>query len=225
MQFLISSKIGNERVDIPLKALIIAGWAGRDQAAIEHHIAELEALGITRPSATPLFYRAAASRLTQAPILESTGEGSSGEVEYLLVKHVGKLFVGVASDHTDRDVEAYSVTVSKQMCDKPCAATLWPLEEVLEHWDALQLRSWIIEGGKSVAYQHGSVDALRHPADLLERMAGTEVFTDGTALLGGTLAVIGGIRPGSRFDYELHDPVLNRTISASYGISVLPVRA
>lgn len=225
MQFLISSKAGDERVDIPLKALIIAGWAGRDQAAIEHHIAELEALGVKRPSATPLFYRVSASRLTQSPTLESTGAGSSGEVEYLLVKHEGKVFVGVASDHTDRDVEAYSVTVSKQMCDKPCATTLWLLDEVLAHWDTLQLRSWVTESGKSVAYQEGSVDALRHPVDLLERMAGTEVFIDGTALLGGTLTVIGGIRPGSRFDYALHDPVLNRTISASYGISVLPVRA
>jgi hypothetical protein len=31
--------------------LIVAGWAGRDHAAIEHHIEELAALGISRPSA------------------------------------------------------------------------------------------------------------------------------------------------------------------------------
>jgi len=200
MQFVIESKSGRQTLEIPIDALIIAGWAGRDQAAIEHHIAELEALGIKRPSSTPLFYRVSASRLTQAGRIESAGAGSSGEVEYLLVKHAGRLYVGVASDHTDREVEAYGVTVSKQMCDKPCAGTLWPYEEVEGHWDRLQLRSRIREDGKEVVYQEGGIEALRHPQDLLDKLAAVEPFEDGTAMLGGTLAVIGGIRPSGRFD-------------------------
>ncbi|MDX3904690.1 MAG: DUF2848 domain-containing protein [Pigmentiphaga sp.] len=224
MRFTIESQAGSQQVDILIDSLIIAGWAGRDMAAIEHHIQELEALGIKRPASTPLFYRVSASRLTQAGCVESTGPASSGEVEYLLVRHAGKIYVGVASDHTDREVEAYGVTVSKQMCDKPCAATLWPLDEVEGHWDSLQLRSRIREQGKLVTYQEGSVGALRTPADLLEKMAGSEVFEDGTAMLGGTLAVMGGIRPSDRFEYEIHDPVLGRTIAAAYDIRVLPVR-
>ena len=42
-----------------IQNLIIAGWAGRDQQAIEHHIEELAALGVPRPSAVPLYYRGA----------------------------------------------------------------------------------------------------------------------------------------------------------------------
>lgn len=35
--------------------LVVAGWTGRDRAAIEHHIEELALLGVPRPSAVPLW--------------------------------------------------------------------------------------------------------------------------------------------------------------------------
>jgi Protein of unknown function (DUF2848) len=46
---------------------VIAGWTGRNAQAIEHHIEELAALGIARPSQVPLYYRASAALLTTAP--------------------------------------------------------------------------------------------------------------------------------------------------------------
>ena len=60
------SKAGRDRIAVAIEHLIIAGWAGRDAAAIEHHIEELAALGIPRPSTTPVYYRVAAATLTQA---------------------------------------------------------------------------------------------------------------------------------------------------------------
>lgn len=44
--------------------LVVAGWTGRDRAAIEHHIDELARLGVPRPSTVPLYYRLAHSLLT-----------------------------------------------------------------------------------------------------------------------------------------------------------------
>ena len=55
------SKAGRDRIAVAIEHLIIAGWAGRDAAAIEHHIEELAALGIPRPSTTPVYYRVAAA--------------------------------------------------------------------------------------------------------------------------------------------------------------------
>jgi hypothetical protein len=49
----------NDRVGVEIDSVIIAGWAGRNSAAIEHHIEELAGLGIPRPSTTPLYYRVA----------------------------------------------------------------------------------------------------------------------------------------------------------------------
>ena len=43
-------------------------------------------------------------------------------------------------------------------------------------------------------------------------------------MFGGTFAAKGGIRPASRFEYELEDPVLKRKLSHAYDVIVLPVR-
>jgi len=54
-------------------ALIVAGWTGRDEAALRHHIEELAAIGVPRPSSVPVFYRNSFLNLTQAPVLEVWG--------------------------------------------------------------------------------------------------------------------------------------------------------
>ncbi|MGH9915191.1 MAG: DUF2848 family protein, partial [Pyrinomonadaceae bacterium] len=103
----------------PINSLVIAGWAGRNVAAVEHHIEELAVLGVPRPSTVPLYYRVAADQLTTASEVEVLGPESSGEAEIMIVSVQGDLFVGLGSDHTDRKVETCSVAVSKQLCTKP----------------------------------------------------------------------------------------------------------
>src|SRR5215831_946469 len=112
-------------VAIEIERLVIAGWTGRDKTAVEKHIAELKELGVAPPFSTPTYYPVSAARLSTATDLQVLGETSSGEVEVVLVKYRGRLLIGVGSDHTDRQVETYSVGVSKQMCDKPIAPRLW----------------------------------------------------------------------------------------------------
>ena len=140
----------DDLIDVPIRTAIIAGWTGRDQVALQKHIAELEALGVKPPASTPIFYRVAASRLTTAPVIEVTGESSSGEVEFVLLHHGGRLWVGIGSDHTDRDVETYNITVSKQMCEKPVSGEFWEISSVAEHWDSLVLRSYVHEAGERI---------------------------------------------------------------------------
>lgn len=206
-----------QEATVTIDTAIIAGWTGRDRAAVEEHIAELEALGIARPSSVPVFYRVSASRITTADAIESPS-ASSGEVEPVLLRHDGRLWVGVGSDHTDRDVETYSVAVSKQLCDKPIAAHVWLYEEVAPHWDQLLLRSWVDD---DVAYQDGTLAALRHPDELL-RLADPQLC-DGSIIFCGTLPAIGGIRPAGQFRYQLTDPVRNRTIGGRYSMRRLPL--
>ena len=208
---------------ISIDQAVVAGWTGRDAAAVEKHIKELEALGVKRPATTPIFYRVSAARLTTAEMIEATGEASGGEVEFVLLAHGGRLWVGTGSDHTDRKVEAYSVTVSKQMCDKPVASTLWELEDVIGHWDQMILRSWAVIDGNKVLYQEGTLDGMLPVKDLIARGFGGKGLPDGCAMFGGTFAAKGGIRPASRFEFELEDPVLKRKISHGYDVVALPV--
>ncbi len=204
---------------ITIRNAVIAGWTGRDKEALEKHIVELEEMGIARPTSTPIFYRVSASRLTKAKAIEVSGSDSSGEVEFALIMHRGKLYVGVGSDHTDRKVEAYNVTVSKQMCDKPVAAELWAYEDIKGHWDDLILRSRLADG---TIYQEGPVTAMLDPQDLLPRY-GDGNLENGTLMFGGTEAAIGGIRPAERFDMEIADKLGTRRLSHGYAIEALPV--
>ncbi|HVA14774.1 MAG TPA: DUF2848 domain-containing protein [Stellaceae bacterium] len=208
---------------VVIRHAVIAGWTGRDAAAVEHHIKELEALGVARPATVPIFYRVAASRLTTAGAIEVPGNESSGEVEFILVRQGGRLYVGCGSDHTERKVEGYNVTVSKQMCEKPVAPALWAYDEVQPHWDRLVLRSFVCDGSTRTLYQEGPVTAMRAPEELIARYAGAAGLADGSIMFCGTLAAKGGIRPAPRFEFELEDPVRGLRIRHGYDIAVLPV--
>jgi uncharacterized protein DUF2848 len=212
-----------DRVSVEINTLIIAGWAGRDAAAIEHHIEELAALGIPRPSTAPLYYRVAAQTLTQAARLTVLGPDSSGEVEPLVVAMAEGLWIGLGSDHTDRKAEASGIALSKQLCGKPIGSQLWSYADIEGHWDQLVLRSWATIEGERVLYQESPVSSLRTPRDLIRRQAGSDTLPAGTLMFCGTPGAIGGIRPGTRFEMELHDPVLDRALTHSYDIDVLPV--
>jgi hypothetical protein len=205
--------------------LVIAGWTGRDQAAIEIHIRELQELGVAPPKETPMFYRVSASLLTTAPEIEVVGIESSGEVECVLLHHENEVWVGVGSDHTDRKAEAAGVTLSKQLCPKPVSIEWWALADVEPHWDALILRSYAESEEQRILYQEGPVSAIRHPRELIRLYGNRDKngFVDNTAMFCGTLSVIGGIRWAEAFTIELEDPVLHRRLVHKYHLRPLPV--
>ena len=201
--------------DFPIAELVIAGWTGRDEQALRKHIRELEEIGVAPPKTTPIFYRVAASLFTHASEIQVSGPGTSGEVEFVLMKTENDLRVAVGSDHTDRKAETIGVSLSKQLCAKPVSPESWRYDEVKPHWERLTLRSWT----DGELYQEGPVTAVRSPEDLMGRYP----LKPGYAMFCGTLAAKGGIRGGERFRMELEDPVLKRKLRHEYRVRVLPV--
>src|SRR6266478_5983735 len=199
LTFTIDAQDTTTPLTLSIDRAVMAGWTGRDPVARDKHITELEAIGIARPASTPIYYRVASRRLTMADSIEVSGGETSGEVEFVLIGWEGRVFVGVGSDHTDRKVESYSVTVSKQMCDKPIASVLWELEDVAGHWDRMILRAFALIGGTRVLYQEGTLDNLLPMEELIRGGFGSGGFPDGCAMFGGPFAAKGGIRPASRF--------------------------
>ena len=205
-----------------IKNLVVAGWTGRNTAALEAHIKELEAVGVKRPKSVPIFYRNAVSLLTTADNIQVMGDKSSGEVEFVLYALDDGMWVGVGSDHTDRKAETINVTLSKQMCGKPVGPALWRYDEVKPHWDKLTLRSFVPDGGGRRLYQEGPVTNMRAPEELIKLYTGSDKLAVGTAMFCGTFAVHGGISSSGTFDMELDDPVLGRKLTHSYRIEPLP---
>lgn len=222
--FQVESAVDNvvSAIEVDIRNLVIAGWAGRDRAAIEHHIEELAAIGVPRPSSVPLYYRIADNQLTQTDRIQAVGDTSSGEVETFVFAVGGELYVSIASDHTDRKLESHSVALSKQVCAKPVGTTAWRLSDVAEYWDELVIRSRIIENGAEVLYQEGTLDALRTPQELITGYTGGSTLPDGTGMTCGTVGAIGGIRASTTFIMELFDPRRQRSLRHRYDVEVLP---
>jgi hypothetical protein len=214
---------GIEVIEVMVSRLVIAGWAGRDARDVEHHIRELEALGVKRPASVPTFYRVASALLTTEGSIDVVGTHSSGEVEVVLIQTASNgLLVGIGSDHTDRRVESYDVAVSKQMCAKPVSAAVWHYADVAAHWDSLIARSWRIRGDADPElYQDGTLARLLHPDELIERGFGTAAMPPGSAMFCGTQAVLGELSAGAGYMLELHDPVLGRSLRHRYLVDAL----
>jgi len=205
-----------------INQLVIAGWTGRNTAALEAHIKELEALGVARPKSVPVFYRVASSLLTQADSIEVMADASSGEVEFVIYALNDGLWVGLGSDHTDRKAETIGVTLSKQMCAKPVCSRAWRYDEISPHWDKLVLRSFVRMGETRRLYQEGPVNAMRAPEELIGLYRGGAPLETGTAMFCGTFAVHGGIVSSGVFEMELEDTKLGRKLAHSYRIVSLP---
>lgn len=223
LNFVVEGSAAAQALKVDLAELVVAGWAGRDRAAIEHHIEELAAIGVPRPSTVPLYYRVAENLMTQAERIQVLGSETSGEVETFVFSASGEMYVSLASDHTDRKLETLGVALSKQICAKPLARSAWRFEEVAGHWDEMIIRSYVEENGGRILYQEGPLATLRPPLELIAGFTdGAPVLPNGTGMICGTVGAIGGIRPAPVFAMELFDPVLGRTIEHAYRIEQLP---
>jgi Protein of unknown function (DUF2848) len=198
------SRGATDLAELTPNSLIVAGWTGRDEKALHHHIEELAAIGVPRPSSVPVFYRISTANLTQATHLEVLGTDTSGEAEPVVVVMQDGLWLGVGSDHTDRKAETMGIALSKQLCAKMIGKALWRLDEVAGHWDQLILRAYVTIDGVRLKYQEGPLSAMRNPSDLMSRAKAD--FAAGTLVFCGTLGAIGGIRPATQFTALLEDP-------------------
>jgi len=211
----------SDQVTVEPHTLIVAGWTGRDEAALNHHIEELAAIGVPRPSPVPVFYRNAVNNVMQTDRLEVLGPDTSGEVEPVIVALNDGLWLGLGSDHTDRKAETMGIALSKQLCGKVMGSALWRFDEITAHWDQIMIRAHAVIGGARTLYQEGPLAAMRHPDDLIARYG--KALAPNTIMFCGTLGAKGGIRPASRFEMELDDPVLTRRMIHAYDVIDLPV--
>ena len=203
---------------------VIAGWTGRDPVARDKHVAELEAIGIARPASTPIYYRVSPpAALTTAKTASKSAAGeSSGEVEFVLIGWQGRIFVGVRlRSHRPQGGEPTASRSPSRCATSRSPAELWELEDVIDHWDQMILRSWAwIIDGERVLYQEGTLDAhaTGQGPDRSAAFAG-KGLPDGCAMFGGTFGGQGRhpSQPAGS-SIELDDPVLKRKISHGYDV-------
>ena len=214
---------GSEEVTLAWDACVAAGYTGRDQEGVRAHVEELRKIGVPAPEKVPSMYWVEPERVSSSNVLWVVGESTSGEGEVFLARsEEGNLYVTVASDHTDRALETVSVAKAKQISSKIVGAVFWKVDEVRNHWDSLELRTWV--DGK--LYQEGTLGKMLPPEKLFELAREDAPLAGCTlSLFSGTLPVLGeGLVYGKAYVLSLKDPVLNREIRHEYEVRVLPDR-
>jgi hypothetical protein len=208
-------------VDFHVDRMVNAGFTGRDQAEVRHHLDELSAKGIGVPDETPLIYPVIPDTLTCDEKIVVYGQQTSGEIEFVLfVKNADEIYVGIGSDHTDRKLEETDIPRAKQVCPNIVSPVVWDLQDVSDHWDDLVMACTVEKGGEEILYQKGAVGLLMSPAELLA-FVGKKVtgpLTDMVIFSGTVKMQTPEFVFADRFAGSLTDPVLDRKLSFAYSI-------
>lgn len=209
-----------------VKRMINAGYVGRNREAVEAHIEELRREGVPPPPSVPMIFPVLSHNVTIENQIEVIGSKTSGEVEFVLLLDGENIFVGVGSDHTDRDLEGQSIIKSKQICQNVLSRNVWKYEDVESGWDKLLLQSWIKvdETDEEILYQKAPLETIISPATLMDLVKSklNDGKEDGLVIFSGTAPILTGeIIYGNYFRGELIDLRLGRALSCEYEIRKL----
>lgn len=212
----------NERLEMEVRYMFNAGYAGRNQKLVQEHIDELAKVGVPAPATTPTLYPISAYLATTSDHIQVQHGETSGEIEYVLLWHKGNLYMTVGSDHTDRNLENYSVPKSKQAYPNVIAPEVWKYEEVKDHWDDLELLCYVTKDGQRQVYQQAKLAALLAPPDWDQVFADKGVAEDGNIFFSATVNTMNNnLVFADQYEIEMHDPVLRRTIVHTYAVEIL----
>ncbi len=205
------------------RRVILGGYSARSAEQRDRHIAELRRIGIEPPAHVPAFWHVSPYLLTTASRVEVQGEHTSGEVEFALIRHGGRVYVGVASDQTDREFERHSIPRSKQLCPKVISSAVIPLDNVLDSWDDIVIASEVSQdGARWHPYQRSPLRAMMDPMALVRAATGADDLPDDTVLLSGTVPLLDGI---TRYDAHFRatmSPPSGPELTLAYRVDVLP---
>ncbi len=211
-------------LEFEVKTVVNAGYTGRDQASVQAHIEELKEKGVPAPEETPVYFPVFPEGVLQEErhdVLKDTD--NTGEAEYVLLFKDGAVYVAAGNDHTDRKLEEIDIPKAKQVYPNFISKDVWKLEDVLPHWDSLEIRSWILKDGERKLFQEGKLSALMGPEELIRRVG--EVVdlpsNDGLMVFSGTIASLYGIDFSPYFEVSLHDPVMGRTITQATSFNLV----
>lgn len=224
LNLIVESKSGSRGLEFHVRRMINAGYVGRNQEDVRKHVEELKREGIPAPDSTPTVYPVMTSMITTADSIEVVGDKTSGEGEFVLFMDKQDIYVGVGSDHTDRELETVSILKSKQLCFNVVSRKVWPFQEIRDHWDELGLKSWVKQAGEKVLYQETLLSAILTPADLIDFVKSKvkDGNLDSTIIFSGTVALLTPeINYGDYFEVALDDPLMNRSLSCSYSVEQL----
>ena len=210
-----------ESVDVT--ALLNAGYAGRNQAEVASHIAELAALGVPAPTTTPALYPISPNLAQQTDRVYVQHGRTSGEAEWALIITDNDVLITAACDHTDRDLEVHSVAWSKNAAPDVLGTRAWRLSEIADRLDDIALKAWVGHGDTIELIQQGTLGDLLAPKYWLDVLTKRGAARPGTVLISGTISMLHGVNQfADTWKVAMTDPATQDVIGVEYRTVQMP---
>ncbi|WP_156757138.1 DUF2848 family protein [Actinokineospora pegani] len=208
--------------DRPLSAaptrLYNLGSATVDSAAAEAHQREVADVGvrIAFDVPAPRIYPMAVNSVTTDDVVGVHSGRTSGEAEVVLLVSDGELYIGVGSDHTDRELERLSIIWSKQYSPSVLGKRVWRWADVEPRWDRLVLESTV----DGELYQRGPASVFLSPPEILKVLGErvSELPPSYLVFCGTYTSIDNRIRHGGQWTAALHDPETGARLELSYRV-------
>jgi hypothetical protein len=217
-------RYGNKTMAFDPQNLIVMGFTPRDEKVLNELFTALRKIGGVIPDKTPMTYPLSTELLTTKKDIYVVGNDTNGEVEYLIVSFNGEIYIGVGSDHADKNIESFHIHKSKQLCAKHMCKEVWKWTEVKDHWDNLVLESRYTVNGVEELYQKNIAEVMLRPETIIQTVEDyyhQKLSDFDCVIFSGSIPTLNGFRFGEHFQYSLYDPIMNRKISSEYSIKKL----
>lgn len=223
MKFAVQGLYETSFIECNFEHLYVIGYSGRDEKNTLKHIAELEKdLGVKPPRQIPTIFECSRRILTKKEHIDVYGSKNSGEAEYVIVLKDGQIYIGLGSDHTDRDLESYSVSKAKEIMPKVISSVLWDYEEVQEHFDEIKLISFQKnQNGKKFIYQEGTLEEILPPKRVLQELIERVGEIRECIIFSGTIPLKETFHYSNFFKASMIDEKLGRSISIKYHLNFI----
>lgn len=164
----------------------------------------------------PRIYPMATSSITTDSTIGVHSDQTSGEVEIVLVVEDGDLYVGVGSDHTDRELERQSIIWSKQYCPSVLGRRVWRWADIEHAWPRLMLES-AVDG---VLYQSSLASVFLPPPEILRILAERVTALPANYLVycGTYTSIAKRIAFGRSWTATLRDPDTGASLDLAYEV-------
>jgi hypothetical protein len=209
-------------VDTPLavtpERVYNLGSATVDASAAVAHQEEVADVGvrIAFDVPAPRIYPMAVSSITTDATVGVHSGATSGEAELVIVVQGGEVYLGVGSDHTDRELERQSIIWSKQYSPSVLGHRVWRWADVEASWEDLVLESTV----DGVLYQRSPASVFLDPAKILAVLAErvTSLPADYLVYCGTYTSIDRQIRFGTTWTATLRDPATGERLELAYDV-------
>ena len=98
---------------------------------------------------------------------------------------------------------------------------VWRYEDVRDHFDALELESFVRIDGAWRDYQRDKVSSLLQPSYWIDRLLDRVDGSQGLVFFSGTIPALGSLLHGDAYRVRIRDPILDRRIEHEYVCDII----